>query len=195
MSPSDLSPSSPHRSLPDERVEAEEGQFDNVEKDETHELLKLHPSEQPLPLSPPSSPSLSPSLSRVDQMVQCILLVKHQTSKASAGSESPDTATTAVSSPEAPQCPPAQGSDDVSLMDSPNALSSSSRDNRKLMEPSPLKYTPLPSCAGQGTLIQQLFAPRGAFVAPPMVCPPPMPKESTMACVAPGPTPLPSLLL
>ncbi len=96
-SPGNLSLPSSHRSLPNEGVEEEEGQFDDVEKDETREPLKLHPSEQPLPPSPASSPSPSASPSRVDQMVQRILLVKRQTSEASARSVSPDVTATAVS--------------------------------------------------------------------------------------------------
>ncbi len=133
-------------------------------------------------------------------MVQRILLTKCQTSGASTRSASPDAATATASSLEAPKCLPGQGLDDASLLDAsaqrdlPNALSTSSHSDVKLMEPSPLKYTQLSPNAGRGTLIKHLFAPCGAFAAPKVVCPPPAPKESMMACTAPGPLPLPSLL-
>ena len=104
ISPSNLSLSSSRRSLSDEGVKEEEGQFDDAEEGETCELPKLHPSEQPLLPSPSLSPSSSPS--QVDQMVQRILLAKHQTSEVSARSASPDAAAAAVSSLEAPKCSP-----------------------------------------------------------------------------------------
>ncbi len=192
---SPLSPSC--HSLFDMGVKEEEGQFDDAEEGETCEPLKLHPSKQPLLPSP--SPSLSPSSSpsQVNQMVQCILLTKRQTSEVSAGSVSPGTA---VSPLEAPKCLPGKGPDDVSLLDTPaqkdslNALSTSSLGSERLKEPSPLVYTQLPPNAGRGTLIKCLFAPNGAFAAPRMVCPPQAPKMSVMACNAPGPLPVPSLL-
>ncbi len=53
MSPNDLPPSLSRCSLPDEAAEEKEGQFDDAEEGEIHDLPKLHPSEQPLPPSPP----------------------------------------------------------------------------------------------------------------------------------------------
>ncbi len=154
MSPSNLSLFSSRRSLFDEGVEEEEGQFDDAEEGKTCELPKLHPSKQLLPPSPSPSPSPSSSPSRVDQMVQHILLTKCQTSGASTRSASPDAAAAAASSLEAPKCLPGQGLDDASPLDasaqrdSPNALSTSSHSDVKLMEPLPLKYTQLSPNAG-----------------------------------------------
>ncbi len=130
-------------------VKEEEGQFDDAEEGETCEPPKLPPSEQLLPLSPSPSPSSSPS--RVDQMVQHILLTKRQTSEVSTGSVSPETV---VSPLEAPKCLPGQGPDEVSPPDAPaqkdlpNALSTSSLGDERLTEPSPLVYTQLPPNAG-----------------------------------------------
>ncbi len=199
-SPSDLSQTTSHCSLPDEGAEEEEGQFDDAKEGEIHDLPKLHPSEQRLPPSPSPSPMPSPSPSRVDQMVQRILSTKHPISGASTRDASPDAAAAAVNYPEAPLCPEDQGLDDANPVDtsiqgdSPSALRNSSPNNMQPMEPSPLKYIQLPPNAGRGTLIKQLFAPHGAFAAPRMVCPPPVPRESTKACTAPGPLPLPPLL-
>ncbi len=199
-SPNELSLISSRCSLPGEEAEEEEGQFDDAEEDEICDLPKLHPSEQPLPPSPSPSPMPSPSPSRVDQMVQRILGTKHPISGASTHDASPDIVAAAVNHLKAPLCPEDQGLDDTNPVDtsiqgdSPSALKDSSPNNVQPMEPSPLKYVQLPPKAGRGTLIKQLFAPHGAFAAPRMVCPPPVPRESTKACTAPGPLPLLPLL-
>ncbi len=200
MSPSELSQTSSHFSLPDEGAEEEEGQFDDAEEGEIRDLPQLHPSEQPLPPSPSPSPMPSTSPSRVDQMVQRILSMKRPISGASTRDSSPDAVATAVSYLEAPLCPEDQGLDDANPVDtpiqgdSPSALRNSSPNNMQPMEPAPLKYIQLPPNAGRGTLIKQLFAPHRAFAAPRMVCPPPVPRESTKACTTPGPLSLLPLL-
>ncbi len=58
-----------------------------------------------------------------------------------------------------------------------------------------MKYIPLPPNAGRGTLIKQLFAPRGAFAAPRMVCPPPVTRKSAKELTTLEPLTLPPLLL
>ena len=200
MSPSALSPTSSCCSLPGEGAEEEEGQFDNAEEGEIRDLPRLHPSEQLLPPSLSPSPMPSPIPSQVDQMVQCILSTKCPIPGPSTRDMSPDIVIAAVSHPEAPLCPEKQGLDDATPVgistqgDSPSALKNSSPDNVQPMELSPLKHIPLPPNAGRGTLIKQLFAPRRAFAAPRMVCPPSVPREPAEVCTASGPLTLPPLL-
>ncbi len=51
-----------------------------------------------------------------------------------------------------------------------------------------------PPILGRGTVIKQLFAPRGAFAAPLPVCPPPVARENAKELTALEPTTLPPLL-
>ena len=51
-----------------------------------------------------------------------------------------------------------------------------------------------PLNVGRGAVIKQLFAPRGAFVAPQVVCPPPVAKEHAKELTALEPLTLPPLL-
>ena len=132
-------------------------------------------------------------------MVQHILGTMRPTPGPSTQDTSPDIVDVAVSPSDAPLCPKKQGSNDATPMDmstqrdSPNALDSSP-DNDQSVELPPLKYIPLPPNAGRGTLIKQLFAPRRAFAAPRMVCPPPVSRESVEACAVSRPLTLPPLL-
>ncbi len=200
MSPSALSQTSSCCSLPGEGAEEEEGQFDDAEEGEIHDLPRLHPSEQPLPPSLSPSPMPSPIPSQVDQMVQCILSTECPIPGSSTRDTSPDVVVAAVSHPDALLCPEKQGLDDATPVgistqgDSPSALKNSSPDNVQPMELPPLKHIPLPPNAGRGTLIKQLFAPRRAFAAPRMVHPPLVPRESAKACTASRPLTLPPLL-
>ena len=183
-----------------EEIAEEEGQFDDAEVPKVDELLKLQPSEQPLPSSPSPSPSPSPSsLSLVDRMVEHILQKKPQVSEANMRSETTDEVVTAVSPTGVPPYSPVQDHDDVSSMDtsaqegSPNVLDPSGCDGPPAELP-PLKYIPLPPNAGRGTLIKQLFAPRGAFAAPLMVCPSPTQAQPSAVRTTPGLPSLPPLL-
>ncbi len=84
-----------------------------------------------------------------------------------------------------------QGSNDVIPMDTtaqgetPNALCTTSNNEQCI---------PLPCNTGRGALIKQLFAPRGAFAAPRVVCPPPVVRKSTKELTALEPCTLPPLL-
>ncbi len=185
--------------LVEEAVE-EEGQFDDVKVKEIDELSKLHPSEQPLPSSPSPSPTPSPSsLSLVDRMVGHILQRKPQVSETNVRRKTPEKVATTVSPTGVPLYPPVQDHDDMSPMDTstqevpPNVLDPSGCDNLPA-ELLPLKYTPLPPNAGQGTLIKQLFAPRGAFAAPSMVCPSPTRVPPSAVGTTSGLSSLPPLL-
>ncbi len=169
-----------HDSLLDEGCEGEEGQFDDAEEGELCAPQKLHPSEQPLPPTPSPSPMPSPAPSQVDQMVQCILELKCSVAA------SPDVADTNVAAdlPEASSCLEGRGSTNETPMDTsvqgeePNARPVSVQ---------------LPNIR-RGTVIKQLFAPRGAFVAPPMVCPPPVARKHAKELTALEPSTLPPLL-
>ncbi len=195
---SSLRTSSRHSSS-GESAEKEEGQFDNAEEGEICDLQKLHPSEQPLPplLSP--SPTPSPVPSQVDQLVQRILETKRPVSGSGDQAVSLDAVAVVTDHPNASLCPEEQGLNDMTPMDTsiqgeaPNALHTSPN-NAQPKELPPLKYTPLPPNAGRGTLIKQLFAPRGAFAAPRMVCPPPVTKKSAKELTALEPLTLPPLL-
>ncbi len=135
-------------------------------------------------------------------MVQRILGTKRLACGTSIRDTSPDAvaAAAAVNHLEALLYLEKQGLDDATPVDtliqgdSPSALKNSSPNHVQPMELLPLKYIQLPPNAGRGTLIKQLFAPHGAFAAPRMVCPPPVPRESTKACTASGPLSLPLLL-
>ncbi len=189
----------PPSSRVEEAVE-EEGQFDNVEVKEIDKLSKLHPSEQPLPSSPSPSPVPSPSsLSLVDRMVEHILQRKPQVSETNIRSKTPDKVATTMSPTGVPLYSPVQDHDNLSPMDTstqevpPNVLDPSGCDDPSAELP-PLKYIPLPPNAGRGTLIKQLFAPRGAFAAPSMVCPSPMQAPPSAVGTTSGLSSLPPLL-
>ncbi len=115
--------------------------------------------------------------SQVDQLVQRILELKHSVAI------SPDVtdATVAVDLPKAPSRLEGRGSTDEIPMDmseEPNAHSTNVR-------------TPN---VGRGAVIKQLFAPRGAFAAPQMVCPPPVARKHAKELTALEPSTLPPLL-
>ena len=167
---------SPRDSLLDEGIEGEEGQFNDAEEGELCNLQRLHPSEQPLPPSPSPSPTPSPVPSQV-----CILEIKCSVAV------SPDVADVADHL-EAPSCPEEQGLNDETPMDTsvqgekPNALHACSSNAQ-------------PPNAGRGALVKQLFAPRGAFAAPQMVCPPPVVRKPAKELTTLEPSTLPPLLL
>ena len=208
--PSSVSPQTSPDVLPSSRVssrssssgegtEREEGQFDDAEEGDICDSQKLHPSEQPLPPSLSPSPMPSPVPSQVDQLVQRILKTRRPVSESGNQAMSPDVVAVVPDHPETSLCPGEQGVNDVTPMDTssqgeaPNALRTSPN-NVQPKELLPLKYTPLPPNAGRGTLIKQLFAPRGAFAAPRMVCPPPVTKKSAKELTALEPLTLPLLL-
>ncbi len=101
---------------------------------------------------------------------------------------SPDTVAVVADHPDAPLCPEEQGSNDETPMDTsiqgekPNALHARSNNVQ-------------PPNAGRGALVKQLFAPRGAFAAPRVVCPPPVVRKSAKELTALEPLTLPPLLL
>ncbi len=180
---------SPHYSSSGEGIEREEGQFDDAEEGETCDPQRLHPSEQPLLPSLSPSPMPSPVPSQVDQLVQHILEMKRPVSGSGPQAVSPDAVAVVTDHPDASLCPDEQGLNDATPMDTsiqgeaPNA-SYNSPSNMQPKELPPFKYTPLPPNAGRGTLIKQLFAPRGAFAAPRMVCPPPVARKSAKELTA-----------
>ncbi len=112
---------------------------------------------------------------------------------------SPDAAAVVADHLDASLCPEEQGSDDVTPMDTStqgeisNALHASPN-NAQPRELPPSKCTPLPPNTGRGALIKQLLAPRGAFAAPRMVCPPPVARKSAKELTALEPLTLPPLL-
>ncbi len=184
------------RSSSGEGTEREEGQFDDAEEGELCDLQTLHPSEQPLPPSPSPSPTPSPVPSQVDQLVQHILETRRPVSGSGNQAVTPDIAAVVPDHPETPPCLDEQGVNDVTPMDTSiqgealNALCISPNS----VQPKELKYTPLPPNAGRGTLIKQLFAPRGAFAAPRMVCPLLVTKKSAKELTGLEPLTLPPLL-
>ncbi len=213
-SPEVLSPlwTSPRHSPLGEGTEGEEGQFDDAEEGEICDPQRVHPSEQPLPPSLSPSPMPSPVPSQVNQLVQHILETRrlvsgpsYQTVSSNTVAVSPDAV--AVSSDAVAMSPDAvavsptavaavvdpeeQGSNDVIPMDTsiqgetPNALHASPNNNQR---------TPLPPNTGRGALIKQLFAPRGAFAAPRVVCPPPVVRKSAKELTTLEPGTLPPLL-
>ncbi len=176
-----------------EGTEREEGQFDDAEESDVGDSPQLHPCEQPLPPSPSPSPAPSPELSRVNQLVQRILETRCSVSDDQA--VSPDMVVVVPDCPVTSPCPDKQDADDVTPMDTsvqgepPSVLPTAPPNQLP-----PLKYTLLPPNAGRGTLIKQLFAPRGAFTAPRMVRPPPVTKKPARELIAPEPLTLPPLL-
>ena len=193
---------SPRDSPLDEGIEGEEGQFDDAEEGETCDPRRLHPSEQPLPPSLPPSPTPSPVPSQMNQLVQCILETKRSVVVSSdtvavspdtvamspdTVAVSPDAVDVVVDHLEAPLCLEEQGSNDKTPMDTsvqgekPNALPAHSNNAQ-------------PPNAGRGALVKQLFAPRGAFAAPRMVCPPPVVRKSAKELTTLEPLTLPPLL-
>ncbi len=112
---------------------------------------------------------------------------------------SPDAVAVVADHPDASLCPEEQGSNDMTPMDTsiqgetPNTLHASFN-NAQPRELPPLKCTSLPPNAGRGTLIKQLFTPRGAFAAPRVVCPPPVVRKSAKELTALEPSTLPPLL-
>ncbi len=129
----------------------------------------------------------------MDQLVQRILEARRSISDDQA--VSPDVVAVVPDHPETPLCPDEQGADDVTPMDtSVQGEAPSALPNVQPNELPLLKYTPLPPNAGRGTLIKQLFAPRGAFAAPRMVCPPPVTKKPAKELTALEPLTLPPLL-
>ncbi len=123
----------------------------------------------------------SPEPSQVNQLVQCILETKRS------AAVSPDAGDVVADHPEVPLCPEEQGSNDETPMDTsvwgekPNALPACSNNAQ-------------PPNTGRGTLVKQLLAPRGAFAAPRMVCPPPVVRKSAKELTALEPSTLPPLL-
>ncbi len=223
-SPEVLSPlrTSPRYSPLGEGTEGEEGQFDDAEEGEICGPQRLHPSEQPLPSSPSPSPTPSPVPSQVNQLVQCILETKRPVSgpgfqtvspdavamspdavavspdavavSPDTVAVSPDTVAVAADHPDVLLCPEEQGLNDVTPMDTsaqeeiPNALHANPNNTQ------PRELPPLPPNAGKGTLIKQLFAPRGAFAAPRVVCPSPVVRKSAKELTTLEPVTLPPLL-
>ena len=175
---------SPRDSLLDEGCEGEEGQFDDAEEGEPCTPQRLHPSEQPLPPTPSPSPMPSPVPSQVNQLVQCILELKCSVAV------SPDVvdADIVADLPEAPLCPKERGSIDETPMDT-------SDQGEKLNASHTRSNTAQPPNVGRGAVIKQLFAPRGAFAAPQMVCPPPVARKPAKELTALEPSTLPPLLL
>ncbi len=213
--PLSMSPRPPCYSPLGEDTEGEEGQFDDAEEGEVCEPQKLHPSEQPLPPSPSPSPTSSPVPSQVSQLVWHILETKRLASGPSYQTVSPDAPDAVAVSPDAPDAvavspdaPDAvavspdtvdvvvehseeQRTNDVIPMDistqgeTPNALYTA---------PNNGQCTSLPRNTGRGALIKQLFAPRGAFAAPRVVCPPPVVRKFAKELTALEPCTLPPLL-
>ncbi len=181
-----LSPprTSPCDSLPDEGCEGEEGQFDDAEEGEPCTLQGLHPSEQPLPPSPSPSPTLSPVPSQVNQLVQRILELKRPVAV------SPDIVDANIVADllEAPLCPEERGSIDETPMDT-------SDQGEKLNASHTRSNSAQLLNIGRGTVIKQLFDPRGAFAAPQMVCPSPVARKHTKELTALEPSILPPPLL
>ncbi len=175
-----------------EGTEREEGQFDDAEESDVGDSPQLPPCKQPLPPSP--SPTPSPELSRVNQLVQRILETRHSVS-ANDQAVSPEMVEVVPDCSVTSPSPDKQDANDVTPMDTsvqgePLSVLPITSPNRL----PPLKYTPLPPNAGRGTLIKQLFAPRGAFAAPRMVCPLPVTKKPARELTAPEPLTLPPLL-
>ncbi len=165
--PPRLSPShpTPCDSLLGKDCEGEEGQFDDAEESEPGTPPRLHPCEQPLPSSPFPSPMLLPVPSQVDQLVHRILELKR------AVTASPDAVVdTVVDLPEAPLCPEGRGP----INTTPSNTSTPGEKSNAL---STCINTTRPPNLGRGVMVKQLFAPRGAFAAPAMVCPPPVARE------------------
>ena len=98
-----------------EGTEREEGQFDDAEESDICDLQKLHPCEQPLPPSPSPFPMPSPVPSRVNQLVQRILEIRHSVSDDQA--MSPDIVAVVPDHPETSPCLDEQDADDVTPMD------------------------------------------------------------------------------
>ncbi len=165
-------------SLLDEGCEGEEGQFDDAKEDEPCTPQRLHPSEQPLPPSPSPSPTPSPVLSQVNQLVQRILELKCP------AAVSPAVADIAADLPGTPLCPEERGSIDKTPMDISNQ-------GEELNASRICSNTAQPLNVGRGAMVKQLFAPRGAFVAPQMVCPPPVARKHTKELTALEPSTLP----
>ncbi len=177
------SPTALRDSLPDEGSEGEEGQFDDAEEGELCTPQRLHPSEQPLLPSLSPSPTPSPVPSQVNQLVQCILELKRSVAV------SPDAVGIDVVAdlPEVPLCSEERGLTNETPMDTsvqgeqPNASHTHSNNVH-------------PPNTGRGTLIKQLFAPRGAFAALQMVCPPPVARKPAKELTTLEPSTLPPLL-
>ena len=191
--------SSPRCFSSGEDIEGEEGQFDDAEEGEACGSQRLHPSEQPLPPSLSPSPMPSPVPSQVEQLVQHILETKCPVSGSCTQAMSPNAVAVVMDHPDASLYPGEQCVNDVTPMDTsiPGEAPNTSHNSPSNMQPkelSPFKYTPLPPNAGRGTLIKQLFTPRGAFAAPRMVCPPPVARESAKELTALEPLTLPPLL-
>ena len=180
-----LSPlrTSPRDSLLDKGSEGEEGQFDDAEEGELCNPQRLHPSEQLLPPSPSPSPTPSPVPSQVNQLVQRILELKRSVAV------SPDAVGVDVVAdlPEAPLCPEERGSTDKTPMDT-------SGQGEKPNAPHTRSNNIQPPNAGRSALVKQLFAPRGAFAAPQMACPPPVARKPAKELTALEPSTLPPLL-
>ncbi len=187
MSPRPTSPSlpqtSPRDSLLDEGCDGEEGQFDDAEEGEPCTPQRLHPSEQPLPPSPSPSPTPSPVPSQVNQLVQCILELKR------AVAVSPDAVDAKVVAdlPEAPSCSEGRGSVNETPMDISNQGEKPNASHVR-------SDTVRPPNVRRGTVVKQLFAPRGAFAAPQVVCPPPVARQHAKELTALEPSALPPLL-
>ncbi len=172
---------SPRDFLLDEGYKGEEGQYDDAEEGEPCTPPRLHPSEQPLPPTPSPSPMPSPALSQVDLMVQRIIELKRSVAA------SPDAVNTPVDAdlPLAPSCPEGQVLTHSAPMDT----------SVQGEEPNIRPVNIRPQILGRGAVIKQLFAPHGAFAAPPPVCPPPVARENAKELTALEPMTLPRPLL
>ncbi len=174
--------SPPHDSLLGEGCEGEEGQFDDAEESEPGTPPRLHPSEQPLLPSPSPSPMPSPIPSQVDQLVQCILELKRSVAT------SPGTVVDTVADlPEALSCPEGRGSTNETRLNISNQGEKPNASNIHI-------NTTRPPILARGTMVKQLFAPRGAFAAPRVVCPPPVARKHAKELTALEPSTLPPLL-
>ncbi len=120
-------------------------------------------------------------LSQVNQLVQCILETKRSIAV------SPDIVDIVADHPEAPLCLEDQGSNNETPMDT-------SVQGEKLNALPARSNNAQPPNAGRGALVKQLFAPRGAFAAPRVVCPPPVARKSAKELTALEPLTLPPLL-
>ena len=174
--------SSPCDSPLGEDCEGEEGQFDDAEESEPSTPPRLHPCEQPLPPSPSPSPTSSPVLSQVDQLVHRILELKRTVAASPAA-----VVDTVADLPEAPLCLERRGPTTETLLNSSNQ-------GEKLNASSVRINTTRLPILGRGAMVKQLFAPRGAFAAPAMVCPPPVARENAKELTALEPSTLPPLL-
>ncbi len=124
----------------------------------------------------------SPVPSQVDQLVQRILELKRAVAASPAA-----VVDTVVDLPEVPLCLEGQGLTSMTPTDTSTLGEKSNASHIRISTTQPL-------ILGRGAMVKQLFAPRGAFAAPAMVCPPPVARESAKELTALEPSTLPPLL-